>query len=171
MRPLPSFDQSAISFGAFASAEGDAWIAQDGGFLVKYVGTATGKNNALLGKMAEGTFTWEYNVQDANQVEVIDLPKECEGQKPADDIPVPPNATDKNGFGQTLTFKTPDAPADVAAFYKRELTARGWKAGDENAMGELQMLSFSKETRKLSITITKEEQGGSTVLINEEKGS
>src|SRR5262249_14510240 len=59
----------------------------------------------------------------------------------------------------------------VAAFYKRERTAQGWKAGNENAMGELQMLNFSKETHKLSITITKEAQAGSTVLINEEKDS
>ncbi len=65
-----SFDQGAVTFGAFASAQGDAWIAQDGGFIVKYVGTATGKNTALSSNMASGTFTWEYNVQDANQIEV-----------------------------------------------------------------------------------------------------
>src|SRR6185295_18215256 len=147
------FDQNAISFGTFAAAQGDVWLAQDGGFLVKYVGTATGKNTALSSKMADGTFTWEYNVQDANQLEAIELPKECESAKPADDIPAPPNATDKSGFGRMMTFKTSDTPADVAAFYKRELPAQGWKAGDGNAMGELQMLSFSKGSRKLSITI------------------
>ena len=33
------------------------------------------------------------------------------------------------------------------------------------------MLNYSKDGRKLSFTITKEAQGGSTVLINEAEGS
>jgi hypothetical protein len=163
-----SFDQSAITFGTFASAGGDAWIAQDGGFIVKYVGTATGKNTALSSNVANGTFTWEYNVQDANQLEAIELPKACESAKPADDIPMPPNATSKSGFGRMLTFNTPDAPADVAAFYQQELVAQGWTSGDQNAMGDTQLLSFTKEQRKLSITVTREDSGGSTVLISED---
>ncbi len=166
-----TFDQNAVTFGAFSSAKGDVWLAEDGGFLVKYIGTATGKDNFLAGKQAEGTFTWEYNVEDANQVEVLTLPKECEGQKPADDVPVPEGVTDKASFGQITTFKSPDAPADVAAFYKKQMPAQGWKAGEASAMGDLQTINFSKDSRKLSITITKEEQGGSSVLITEEKGS
>lgn len=163
-----SFDQSAVTFGAFASAQGDAWIAQDGGFIVKYVGTATGKNTALSSNVANGTFTWEYNLQDANLLEAIELPKACESAKPADDIPMPPNATDKSGFGRMLTFNTPDSPADVAAFYQQELVAQGWIAGDQNAMGDTQLLSFTKEQRKLAITVTREDSGGSTVLISED---
>jgi hypothetical protein len=166
-----SFDQNALSFGSFASAQGEAWIAQDGGFLVKYVGTATGKNSFLSSKSAEGTFTWEYNLTDANKIGAIELPKECAGQQPAEDIPVPESATDKAGFGKLITFKTPDAPADVAAFYKQRMPKQGWKAGEESGFGDLQTLNYSKEGRKLSITITKEEQGGSTVLINEAEGS
>jgi hypothetical protein len=166
-----SFDENALSFGTFASAQGEAWIAQDGGFLVKYIGTATGKNSFLTSKSAEGTFTWEYNLTDANKVGAIDLPKECEGQQPAGDIPVPENATDKAGFGKLITFKTPDAPADVADFYKQRMPKQGWQAGEESGFGDVQTLSYTKEGRKLSITITKEAQGGSTVLINEAEGS
>ena len=51
------------------------------------------------------------------------------------------------------------------------MPAQGWKAGEASAMGDLQTINFSKDNRKLSITITKEEQGGSSVLITEEKGS
>jgi hypothetical protein len=162
-----AFDQNALSFGTFASAQGEAWIAQDGGYLVKYVGTATGKDTFLSSKSAEGTFTWEYNLTDANHVGAIDLPKECEGQQPADDIPVPESATDKAGFGKLITFKTPEAPVDVAAFYKQRMSKQGWEAGDESGFGDLQTLNYTKEGRKLSITITKEAQGGSTVMISE----
>ena len=84
---------------------------------------------------------------------------------------MPANATDKTSFGKMITFKTSDTPTDLAAFYKKELTAQGWKAGEENAMGDLQTLAFSKGSRKLSVTITKEDSGGSNVLINEEQSS
>jgi hypothetical protein len=166
-----SFDQNAVSFGNFEEAKGDIWIAQDGGYPVKYIGTARGKDTILAGKTAEGTFTWEYKVEDANQVESIKLPQECESQKPADDIPVPESATEKNSFGKLITFKSSDAPADIAAFYQKELPDQGWAAGDASALDDLQTLSFTKAGRKLSITITKEESGGSNVLINEEQGS
>jgi hypothetical protein len=138
---------------------------------VKYVGTATGKNNAFAGQAGEGSFTWEYNVEDANQVEAIALPEECAGQQPAADIPVPEGATEKSSFGKLITFKSADAPADVAAFYKQAMPAQGWTAGEANVMGDLQMLSFTKDGRKLSITITKEEQGGSSVMISEDQGA
>jgi hypothetical protein len=166
-----TFDQNALSFGTFASAQGDAWIAQDGGFLVKYIGTATGKDSFMSNKSAEGTFTWEYNLTDANKVGAIALPKDCAGQQPANDIPVPENATDKASFGKLITFKTPDAPADVAAFYKKQMLTQSWKAGEASGFGDVQTLNFSKDGRKLSITITKEEQGGSAVMINEAEGS
>jgi hypothetical protein len=70
-----------------------------------------------------------------------------------------------------ITFKTTDAPADVAAFYKQQMPKQGWQAGEASELGELQTLNYSKDGRKLSITITKEEQGGSAVIINEAEGS
>ncbi len=166
-----SFDQHAVTFGTFDSAKGDVWIAQDGGYPMKYAGTASGKDTIMAGKSAQGTFTWEYNIEDANLVTSIDLPKECAGQQPADDIPMPENATAKNSFGKLITFKSPDAPADIAAFYKKAMPEQGWAAGDASALGDLQTLGFTKAARKLSITITKEASGGSNVLINEEKSS
>ena len=47
---------------------------------------------------------------------------------------------------------------------------RGWEAGDESGFGDFQTLNYTKDGRKLSITITKEAQGGSTVMINEAEG-
>ena len=81
---------------------------------------------------------------------------------------MPENATERNSFGKMLTYKSPEAPADVAAFYKKAMESQGWAAGDASEMGDLQSLSFSKDGRKLTITVTKEGPGGSTVLINEE---
>ncbi len=163
-----TFDQGGLSFGTFSSAKGDAWIASDGGYVVKYTGEATGKN-ALFGQSTEGSFTWEYLVEDVNTIKEIALPAECEGQKPAADIPIPSNATEKNSFGNIQTFITVDEPAAVAEYYKKELPGQGWQAGAGNSLGDTETLEFTKEGRKLAITITKNEQGTNVILM-ETKG-
>ena len=119
-----SFDQRAVTFGTFDSANGHVWLAQDGGYPVKYIGTASGKDTIMAGKSAEGTFTWEYNIEDANQVRSIALPKECEGQQPAGDIPVPENATAKNSFGKLITFKSPMHPPTSPRSTRRRCPSR-----------------------------------------------
>ncbi len=70
------FDQSSFGTGTFTSAKGSVWIAQDGGYVVKYTGQATGKE-ALFGKGTEGTYTWEYDLQNVNKIASIALPDQC----------------------------------------------------------------------------------------------
>lgn len=164
-----TFDQGGLSFGSFGSAKGDVWVAQDGGYLLKYVGEATGKAGLFGSASTEGTFTWEYNIDKINGLEAIDLPQACADQKPATDIPLPENATDKANFNGIITFKSEEAPADVAAFFTKELPGQGWEAGEATELGAMQSLTFTKEGRTLSITITKEEAGGSSALLSETK--
>jgi hypothetical protein len=164
-----TFDQGGVSFGTFSSAKGDVWVAQDGGYLLKYVGEASGKAGLFGSGSTEGSFTWEYNVENINGLEAITLPDVCAAQQPATDIPLPEGATDKANFNGIITFKSKDAPADVAAFFKQELPGQGWQAGEASELGDMQSLTFTKEGRTLSITITKEEAGGSSALLSETK--
>jgi hypothetical protein len=164
------FDEKSISFGAFSAVKGDAWVAVEGGYLVKYSAQATGKAGigAVLaqGDLAEGKIAWDYSLSDVNRVDRLALPQACEAQKPATDIPVPPNVTEQASFGSTISFKSPDAPSDVAAFFKRELPAQGWTAGEESTVEEMVTLAFTKEQRSLTILITKDENS-TGVLITE----
>ncbi|GAB4216884.1 MAG: hypothetical protein OHK0022_58560 [Roseiflexaceae bacterium] len=164
-----TFDQNSLGFGTFSTAKGDAWIASDGGYVVKYSGEATGKN-ALFGQSTEGTFTWEYVVEDVNAIKQIALPAECESQKPANDIPIPSNATEKNSFGNIQTFITTDAPAAVAEYYKQELPSQGWQAGTTSALGDTETLEFTKGDRKLSVTASKNEKGTNVILMETKGG-
>lgn len=167
-------DHYAVSEGGIglvgaSSAKGDAWIASEGGYLVKYQGTATGKG-MFLGPDAEGSFTWAYDLTEVDQLEAIELPEVCAAQQPSGDIPIPDGATEKSTFGTMQTFKTADAPEAVAEFYAGELGALGWTEGERTAAEGMVMMQFTKDARKLSITISKDE-GGSTVMINEEGGA
>ena len=168
------FDQANLSFGLFGSAKGEVWVAQDGGYMVRYLGEASGSNGLFGSSDVEGTVTWEYNLEDINTVESIELPPECAAQAPADDIPVPDNATDKSNFSGLITFVSPDAPTDIATYYRDEMSTQGWESGEETAFGDFITLEFTKEERTLSITIsadTENENGGANVMLSEEPGS
>ncbi len=161
-------DESSIGSGMFSTASGDIWVAQDGNFVVKYTGTATGKL-LLFGGDSEGTATWEYQLEAINTLAAIELPEECLAQKPADDIPVPDTATEKGQFGGLITFKTADTPDQVVEFYRAELPKLGWTEGEAGELGDMRTLSFTKEDRTLSIMITPGDDGVS-VIIAEKTG-
>jgi len=155
-----------FGMGLFSNAKGDVWVAQDGKWVVKYVGEASGKT-PLLGAGVEGKIAWEYNITDANAVNKIDLPAVCSESKPDEDIPVPANVTEKGNLGNMVTFKSPDDIAKITDFYRTALTGQGWKEGEGGTEG---IMSFTKDKRTLNIMMTKEDSGGSNVVITDAKG-
>jgi hypothetical protein len=164
-----TISDGGIGLAGSSDVKGDAWIASDGGYLVKYQGTAKGKG-MFLGPNAEGAYTWAYDLTQINQLSEIALPEACANQKAATDIPIPANATEKMILGKMQTFKTVDAPKAVASFYSKELKAQGWTAGEGTSVEGMEMLVFTKDGRKLTITITLE-GSGSSVMISEESGA
>ncbi len=147
--------------------KGEAWVAQEGDFVVKYTGEFSGKTPLFDG--ADGKAAWEYQLEP-DAVSKIELPEACIAQKPADDIPVPASAADKAQFGNVTTFKVAEAPQKVADFYKAEMPKLGWTESDESGgSGDLFALEFKKDARTVSIIISKEGEG-SGVLITEKKG-
>lgn len=163
------FDQaSAITINGISQATGDIWIAQDGGYLVKYVGTASGQGGEAFGEQGEGTMSWEYNLTDVGAVQEIALPEACAGQGASGDIPAPPDAAERASFGGMQTFVTTASVDDVVAFYRAEMPAQGWTAGEERLLARVANLTFSKEGRKLTITITSD--GSKTNVLVADQG-
>jgi len=148
--------------GLFTSAKGDIWVAQDGGWVVKYSGEATGKSAFFGAGGTDGKITWDYNIEDANKIDKITLPPECAASKPAEDIPVPANATEKGNLGNMVTFKSPDDVAKVSEFYRTKLSADGWKEAEGGIEG---MMSFTKASRTLTLMISKNDSGGGANVV------
>ena len=151
-------------------SKGDVWVAQDGGYGVKYVGQATGKDSTLgSSKMAQVTYNWTYDVTEINAVKPFALPAECEAAKPANDLPVPPNATSKAQIGGITSYKVPDKVAAVVDYLRKALTGAGWTEAEGGVVAdESANLNFAKDKRKLMIIVGKDSDG-TTVLINESK--
>lgn len=150
---------------------GDIWIAQNGGFIVRFVGEGEGEaglfgnNTTVNGKMH-----WEFDLLDVNQVNEITLPDVCV-QAEAEglgSLPVPPSASDVSQFGPMMTFNSSDAPNVVADFYRQELAAAGYELTEESELGGMFMYTFTKDGQPLNVIITPGEGSGSTVVLTTE---
>jgi hypothetical protein len=146
--------------------KGEAWVAQEGDFVVKYTGEFSGKTPLFDG--ADGKATWEYQLEP-DAVSKIDLPEACSAQKPADDIPVPASATDKSQFGNVISFRSSESPQKVADFYKAEMPKLGWTQRDASEAGDFFLLEFTKDGRTVNITVNKEGTGSGVLILVEQK--
>ena len=108
---------------------GETWVAVDGGYVVRDMVTWKGGSGPFGGltgaSSANGEGKWLWELSDANQPFEI---KPAAGCRPpaALDLPMMPDAAEKNQFGELVTYKTAGKVADVVAFYKDSLAAAGW---------------------------------------------
>lgn len=156
--------KSVLGFGTATNESGEVWIAQDGGYVVKFAGQAEGSfdfTNKFTGNMA-----WSYEMKDVNVDFTIDLPQECAEQQNLTDIPMPENATKVGNLGTITTFGSPDAPDVVAKFYRDNLAGTGWTLKDENALGDIVTLTIEKDGKSMTVMITPDDDTkGSSVII------
>ena len=150
----------------FTAVQGEAWVAVDGNYVVKYLSQATGKG-ALLGRSneEEGAISLEYNLTEVNGSFSIAPPDGC--QTAASDIPVMPDAADKSSFGEMTSYTSASAFADVVQFYKTEMPNNGWQpSGEPTEMEGVAMLDYIKDNRKAQVMITfDQEQQKVSVII------
>jgi hypothetical protein len=159
-------EQSNLGFGTTTSQSGEVWLAQDGGYMVKFTGTAQG-DFTIFSDTTKGTVTWNYDLTDANKLKEIVLPTECkEAAAGISDLPIPPNATDQGNLGDLITFTSPDAPKVVGEYYRKNLPLQGWKILSDTNMDTVVMMTIQKDTRKYSIMIASGSANkGSSVVI------
>lgn len=150
-------ETNQLAFAAgYTNASADIWIAEQGGYTVKFTFSGEGSGSALFSgdENTTGTIRMEYNVFDVNQPITIAPPEGCNTTPGAGDVPILPDATDKIGFSGTTTYKTVTSLADAVTFYKTEMSAQGWtESPDSTVTDAFAQLTFTKEGLTVSITI------------------
>jgi hypothetical protein len=157
---------SIIALGGYTNAKGEAWIADPGNFVVKYLFEATGKDQFFGGDTnTEGTIRWDYEVKSINQPVEIKAPEDC-GGAPAD-IPIMADAKDQSAFGEMTTYASPSAFEDVVNFYKEQMPANGWSEDTSGGMStdNFASLSFKKDGSTASITISFDTSNNTTSVL------
>lgn len=159
---------SLQTLGAYTQAKAEAWVVgEPAQFVVKYTFEATGTDTFFgTGTGAEGTLRWDYEVDKVNQPLDITAPENCGGAP--DDIPIMADAVDTTSFSGITSYGSPTAFADVVAFYKTQMPANGWTEDASSgtfATDDFTTLSFTKEGRTASITITADSSSGETTVL------
>lgn len=119
------FDQRALGLDGEGTAAGKVWIAQDGGWVVKYELSLS--SDVVFGEGMSGEQRWSYEVSEVGQAQAL-LPGSC--PQPLADFPVPDDATEVVRSPGQVRFNTGLAEADLGAFYAEQLPALGWSPMD-----------------------------------------
>jgi hypothetical protein len=147
---------------------GRLYIAQDGGYVVRMVLDGRGQNTILSDAPdLIGDVHYEINYFGQNQPVDIAPPANCAedtggGVVSNGDYPIPEGATDLVAITGITTFSSAQTVEDLAEFYKTEMVAAGWTAGEEISLPGLVTLIFTKDGKTATITITADPSTGKT---------
>lgn len=164
----PSFFEDATRFDTF---EADAWVAVDGGYLVKLDMTTTGTFTDEFNEgisMEEGTMSIVFNLLSINEDFTIELPEEAlaaddfglggdflgNQEWTREDVPLPEDAEIDLVMDGTVFFYTNLTVKETADFMTEQLDANGWaQAGEAFSSEDSFIGDFTKDTETLTLMI------------------
>jgi hypothetical protein len=163
-----SVNDASIIGTTFATKQADIWLAQEGGYVVRFYGEGQGEtSSSVSGNSVDGTMTWEYDITDANQVADIGLPAAClQSAQNVFDVPTPENATNISRFDSVVSFLSPDSPASMVDFYQLRLPANGFKQVELSEFENVHILVYEKDALTYTIVISPGDGAGSAVFIS-----
>ena len=159
-----SFDEKAVPWqaGQNGKASGDVWIAQPGGYVLKYV-----LNIQLPSGDFQGSRSWSYALSAIGSGTQVSMPKGC--LPLITDIPMMAGAAQVKQLPAFQSYIVNAGLQQVASFYKQKLNAAGWTLlpGVE-AQGGNQTMDFVQNqadgSGRLAV-IQMSEQNGQTAVI------
>ena len=168
-----TFSLSEQSLGYSAQAKGEFWVARDPAIIVRHLGQVSGQISAdaledtdtpITGSLGE--LRWEYNVTRLSDDIAIELPEACAQQQAVrDDIPLPPNANNQMQVGNMISFDINDSAANIADFFKKQMADKGWKLDEESQYGDSYQLTFTREGREASISISTVDKKTTVIIM------
>lgn len=175
------FDQTEAT--EFKEANGEIWIAVDGGYPVKFLLEATDPiNDDPDAPIESGTVNLSFELLELNTDFTIELPEAAlnaetfESQlggsiDPSEiDLPIMADAEIDIAMQELVSYSTKSSVEDTLAFYRAELEAGGWVADEsqEFTSNEMGILVYTQENETLNLIIATEEDGSVSVLMSRE---
>lgn len=160
-----TFEQLALGVGEEGVASGKVWIAQNGGWVVKYELSLI--SSTIFGEGISGEQRWTYQISEPGTAQIA-LPESC--PVVANDLPLPDDAAGVIQLPGAVKFRTALSAADLGAFYTERLTAQGWtQQGDpvetEGGTRWLFSLPAGDQERVAVITAQAGDGGGLKVSV------
>lgn len=155
------FDQDALALAEpKPSITGEIWLAEPGGFLVKYTLEAA-KPSKTTGTGLEAAQSWTYELSQVNTIGLLNLPTGC--MPVPVDIPTLPDAINVSLSSGRLEYETASSASQVIDFYYDNLDPLGWTTTQAQPTEEQKVpvgLSFTNGDQMLSINLDQVNESG-----------
>lgn len=163
------FDESTFAPDdmSFAQVEGHLYIAEEGGYLVRYV-LVGASDEGVGGDDGPREIQMTFNLLDVNQPITITLPEGCDAGA---SLPMVEDASEVSSFSGLTTYVSALPLDQVAAFYQEALPAGGWSyvEADSLLQASFSTLVFEREGTRLTVNLSSDATTGqTTVLLVEE---
>jgi hypothetical protein len=153
----------AIGVSDITTIQAEVWLADAPNLpriVMRFILNLDGKVDTSPAKfsMLEETF-------DVNQAFTIAVPEDALSNGLPEDVPAydnPQELTTMEGF--ISYYVGPDVAA-VLAFYDTQLPIKGWEKLEQTDLDPMKMVTYSKDDKILTLTLTPREEGGTDVLI------
>jgi hypothetical protein len=167
-------DFTASTGEAVKNASGEAYIAVDGGYVVKMAINGDVSYTTPDQMFDEGTIKLTFDLSDINQPITIEPPAEAKAQTGGrEDLPKMPDAKVELSTSELISYRTASSVKDTADFYETEMAKNGWTAGENNKdliMDESAILSYTKAGETANVIVNKDDKGtGVMISISKEK--
>jgi hypothetical protein len=168
-----AFDETA----QFETFEADAWVAVDGGYLVKLELSATGTFSDQFNEgisLEEGSMDIVFNLLSINEAFTIELPEEAlaaedlgfgddllgDQEWTREDVPLPADAQIDLVMDGTVFFYTDLTIQETADYMSEQLGANGWSpVGEPFSSPDSFIGDFAKEDETLTLMINPNTDG------------
>ena len=158
-----TFDATSLNLPSDATASGEAWIAQSGGYVVKYILDIKG-SDSIFGTGVQGTRHLEYNLSDVGAHPDVVYPVGCEPV--LTEVPAMDDASDLTRLPGLLAFSTGATSDAIFSFYQDKLTALGWQKSNELGEGTDSILvTYNRPGSNGDAAVEVDIEGGSTSVI------
>ncbi len=163
-----SFDGAALGLQDTNTVEGQAWIAIDGGYVIRYSVVSTGPA-AFLGADTDGTVTIDYVLSAIGAPVVAGLPPDC---PPIVDAVLVDDATDIEAVPGSVSYHSAKAAADVLAFHRASLSSADWSPTDSVQIADAAggRLQFHRGAEQLTVVVASEDGITTVVLLASMQG-
>lgn len=163
------------------SAQGEVWIAKDGGYVTRYVmdvEVVEGSGGLLAPTLSQGTLHMELELQDVNSADIVIEPPvdlsagvSLSGFEESS-LPLPEGTTIVVASSQFVMAESSLTAAELQAFFEEAMAELDWTKDEDAsvAFGELVNLVFTKDGSSIGIALTGEGEDGQTqILISTEE--
>ncbi len=160
-----TFDGESLGLPGDAKAGGEVWIANPGGYVVKYTLQVEG-GESYFGEGTQGTQRIEYTLREVGTRPEVVYPSGC--RPILADVPAMDDAADIIRLPGMLDYNSTSSVDAIAAFYTDYFTSGGWKpAGDTRFADDRAVVIFARsDAEDIALVVVRKEEDAQRVTVS-----